>query len=39
MKFGKSIENNKRKFFFKNHAQNEAETLVPKLFKFFEKAL
>ena len=26
-------------FFFKNHAENEAETLVPDLFLFFEKVL
>ena len=39
MKFGQSIEYNKRKFFFKNHAQNEAERLVPDLFLFFKKAL
>ena len=39
MKFGKSIEYNKRTFFFKNHAQNEAERLVPDLFLLFKKAL
>ena len=26
-------------FFFKNHAENEAGTLVPYLFLFFKKAL
>ena len=26
-------------FFFKNHADNEAERLVPELFLFFKKAL
>ena len=37
MKFGQSIL--VRKFFFKNHAQNEAERLVSDLFLFFKKAL
>ena len=31
MKFDQSIECNKRKFFFKNNEQNEAERLVPDL--------
>ena len=39
MKFGQSIEYNKRKVFFKNHAQNEAQRLVPDLFLLFRKAL
>ena len=39
LKFGQSIEYNKRNFFFKNHAQNMAERLVPDLFFFFKKAL
>ena len=39
MKFGQSIEYNKGKFSFKNHAQNKAERLVPDLFLFFKKAL
>ena len=39
MKFGQPIEYNKKKFFFKNEAQNEAERLVPDLFLFFKKAL
>ena len=39
MKFGQSMEYNKRKSFFKNHAQNEAEKLVPDYFLFFEKAI
>ena len=39
MKFGESIEYNKRKCFFKNHAQIEAEGLVPDLFLFFKKAI
>ena len=34
MKFGQSIEHKKRKFFFKNHAQDEVERLVPDLFLF-----
>ena len=39
MKFGQSIEHNKRKFFFRNHAQNEAKKLVPDFFLFFKKVL
>ena len=39
MKFGQSIEYNRRNFFFKNHAKNEAGRLVPELFLFFKKAL
>ena len=29
----------REKFFFRNHAENEVERLVPDLFLFFEKAL
>ena len=36
MKFGQSIEYNKRNF--KNYAENEAGRLVPDLFLFSEKA-
>ena len=36
MKFGQLTEYNKRKFFAKNHAQNEAERLVPDLLLFFK---
>ena len=39
MKFGQSIEYNRRNFFFKNHAKNEAGRLVPELFLFLKKAL
>ena len=39
MKFGLSIEDNKMKFFFKYHAKNEVERLIPDLFWFFKKAL
>ena len=39
MKFGQSIEYTKVNIFLKNHAQNEAERLVPDLFLFFKKAL
>ena len=39
MEFGQSKEYNKRKFFFKNHAQIDAERLVPDLFLFCKKAL
>ena len=39
MKFGQLIEYNKRNIFFKNHAKNEKEGLVPDLFLFFKKAL
>ena len=38
MKFGQLIEYNKRIFFFKNYADNEARRLVPDLFLFFKKA-
>ena len=38
LNFGQSIEYNKIKFFSKNHAQNEAERLLPDLFLFFKKA-
>ena len=38
MKPGQLIEYNKRKIFFKNHAQNEAERLVPDLILFYKKA-
>ena len=38
IKFGLLIECNKI-FFFKNHAENKAERLVPDLFLFFTKAL
>ena len=37
MKFGQLIEHNKRIFFFKNYAENEAGWLVPDLFLFFKK--
>ena len=37
MKFGQLIEFNVRKFFFKNHTENEAWRLVPDLFLFFKK--
>ena len=37
MKFGKPREYNKRTIFFKNHAQNEVERLVPDLFLLLEK--
>ena len=36
---GQLIEHNKKIFFFKNHSENEAKRLVPKLFLFFKKAL
>ena len=39
MKFGQLIEYNKRDFFFKIHAKNEAGTLIPDLSLFFKKAL
>ena len=39
MKFGQAIEYNKTIFFFKKHAENEAERLVPDLPLFFRKAL
>ena len=38
MKLDQSIEYNKKKFFFKNHAKNDAGRLVPNLSLFFEKA-
>ena len=39
MKFGHLIENNKRNFFFDNHAENEAGRLVPDFFLFFKRSL
>ena len=39
MKFGQVIVYNKRKVFFKNHAENKAGRLVPDHFLFFKKAL
>ena len=39
MKFGQLIKYNKKNIFLQNHAENEAETLVPDLFLFFEKVL
>ena len=40
MQFGQVIENNKRNIFLKkNHAENEAGSLVPHLLLFFEIAL
>ena len=38
MKLGQLIEYNKRNFFSKNYAKNEARRLVPDLFSFFKKA-
>ena len=38
-KLVQSIEYNKIFFFFKNHAQNEAQRLVTELFLFLGKAL
>ena len=38
-KFGQSIEYNKKKIFFKNHAKNESGKLVPDLFLFFRNTL
>ena len=38
MKLGELIEYNKRNFFFKNYAKNEAGRLVPDLFFFKKKA-
>ena len=35
MEFGQLIEYNKRNFFFKNYAKNEARKLVPDHFLFF----
>ena len=37
MKLGQLIQHNVRKFFFKNHAENEARRLVPDLFLFLKK--
>ena len=34
MKFGQLLEYNKKYFFFKNYAENEAGKLVPNLFIF-----
>ena len=39
MKFGQLIEDNKKKFFFKNHAASEAGGLVPDLFLIFKTVL
>ena len=39
MKFGQSIEYNKKMFFFRNHAENVGRGLVPDLFLLFKKAL
>ena len=39
LKFGQIKEHNKKKKFFKNHAENEAGRLVPEPFLFFKKAL
>ena len=39
MKVGQLIEYNKRKFFFKNYAENDAGRLVPDLFLFFKQSL
>ena len=33
------MQYNRRNIFFKNHAENEAERLVPDLLLFFKKAL
>ena len=38
MKLDQLREYNKKIFFFKNYAKNEAGRLVPDLFLFFEKA-
>ena len=38
VKFDLLIEHNTGKFFFKNHAENEADRLIPDLFLFFKKA-
>ena len=38
MKFGQLIKYDVRKFFFKNHAQNEGGRRVPDLHLFFKKA-
>ena len=39
MKFGQVIEYKTEAFLDKNHAENEADRLVPDLFLFFKKAL
>ena len=39
MKFGPLTEYNQRHIFLKNHSENEAERLVPKLFLFYKKVL
>ena len=39
MKFGQLIKYSERYTFFKDHAKNEVERLVPDLFLFFKKAL
>ena len=42
IKFGKLIEiiiEKQRNIFFKNHAENKADILIPDLLLFFEKAL
>ena len=40
MKFGQLMEYNKRNsFFFKSHAENKPERLVPDPFLFFKEAL
>ena len=36
VKFDLLIEHNTEKFFFKNHAENEAGRLIPDLFLFFK---
>ena len=35
MKFDQLIEYDRRDYFFKNYAENEAEILVPDIFLFF----
>ena len=39
MKFGQSIDYNKRNIFLQSYAENEAGGLVPDLFLFFKKSL
>ena len=39
MKFGQLIESNKKIFFFKSLAENEAGRLVPEFFLFIKTAL
>ena len=39
MKFGQSIENNKKNIFLRKSCKNEAERLVPDLPLFFKNAL